>query len=127
MAAWAREAIRRAGRPGLHFASACSSAIGDIAACNPENGVRPSDGLMISVIAELITDFEALGKVAYALDYGCIKATHGGSVIGGWAGGPESSAVVSIADCAICLSAAAGACSCVGASSKDLRVTVPVE
>ncbi len=98
MAAWAREAIRRAGRPGLHFASACSSAIGDIAACNPENGVRPSDGLMISVIAEMKTDVEALAKVAYALDYGCIKATHGGSVIGGWAGGPESAAVVSIAD-----------------------------
>ncbi|MFH2110694.1 MAG: monomethylamine:corrinoid methyltransferase [Candidatus Bathyarchaeota archaeon] len=98
MASWAREAIRRAGRPGLHFVSACPSAIADIAACNPENGVRSSDGLMVSLIAELKTDYEALGKVAYALDYGCIRATHGGSVIGGWGGGPEGAAVVSIAD-----------------------------
>ena len=98
MASWAREAIRRAGRPGLHFVSACPSAIADIAACNPEDGVRKSDGLFISVTAELKTDYEALGKTAYALDYGCIRATHGGSIIGGWAGGPEGAAVVSIAD-----------------------------
>ena len=98
MAAWTREAIRRAGRPGLHFVSACPSAVADIAACDPENGVRRSDGLMISVTPELKTDYEALGKVAYALDYGCIRATHGGSIIGGWAGGPEGAAVVSVAD-----------------------------
>ncbi len=98
MASWTREAVRRAGRPGLHFVSACPSAIADIAACDPENGVRRSDGLMISLISELKTDYEALGKVAYALDYGCVKATHGGSVIGGWGGGPEGAAVVSIAD-----------------------------
>ena len=98
MAAWAREATRRAGRPGLHLVSACPSAVADIAACNPENGIRRSDALFISVTAELKTDYEALGKVAYGLDYGCIRATHGGSVIGGWAGGPESSAIVSIAD-----------------------------
>jgi len=98
MATWVREALRRAGRPGLHFASACPSAIADIAACSPEHGVRPTDGIMVSVIAELKTDYEALGKVAHALDYGCIRATHGGSVIGGWAGGPEGAAVVSIAD-----------------------------
>jgi methylamine--corrinoid protein Co-methyltransferase len=53
---------------------------------------------MISVTPELKTDYDALGKVAYALDYGCIKATHGGSIIGGWAGGPEGAAVVSVAD-----------------------------
>lgn len=98
MASWAREAIRRAGRPGLHFVSACPSAIADIAGCSPEDGVRRSDGLMISVTPELKTDYDALGKVAYALDYGCIKATHGGSIIGGWAGGPEGAAIVSIAD-----------------------------
>jgi methylamine--corrinoid protein Co-methyltransferase len=98
MAAWAREATRRAGRPGLHLVSACPSAIADIAACNPENGIRRSDGLMVSLISELKTDYEALAKVAHALDYGCLRGTHGGAVIGGWAGGPEGSAVVSIAD-----------------------------
>jgi len=98
MAAWVREALRRARRPGLHFISACPSAIADIAACSPEHGVRQTDGLMVSVIAELKTDYEALGKVAYAIDYGCIRATHGGSVIGGWAGGPEGATIVSIAD-----------------------------
>jgi len=98
MAAWAREALWRAGRPGLHLVSACPSAIADVAACNPENGIRRSDGLFISVTAELKTDYEALGKTAFALDYGCIRATHGGSVIGGWAGGPEGAAIVSIAD-----------------------------
>jgi methylamine--corrinoid protein Co-methyltransferase len=98
MAAWAREAVWRAGRPGLHFVSACPSAIADIAGCNQENGTRRSDGLMISLTAELKTDYEALAKVAFALDYGCIKGTHGGAIIGGWAGGPEGAAIVSIAD-----------------------------
>ena len=98
MATWAREAIRRAGRPGLHYVSACPSAIADIAGCNPLTGTRPSDGIMISVTSELKTNYDALSKVAYALDYGCVKCTHGGSIIGGWAGGPEGAAVVSIAD-----------------------------
>jgi methylamine--corrinoid protein Co-methyltransferase len=53
---------------------------------------------MVSLISELKTDYEALAKVAYALDYGCLRGTHGGAVIGGWAGGPEGSAVVSVAD-----------------------------
>jgi methylamine--corrinoid protein Co-methyltransferase len=98
MASCAREAMRRAGRPGLHFVSACPSAIADIAACNPEEGVRTTDGIMVSIISELKTDYEALGKVTFALEYGCIRATHGGSVIGGWGGGPEGAAIVSIAD-----------------------------
>jgi len=98
MASWVREAVRRAGRPDLHFVSACPSAIADIAGCNQENGTRRSDGLMISLTAELKTDYEALAKVAFALDYGCIKGTHGGAIIGGWAGGPEGAAIVSIAD-----------------------------
>ena len=33
-AGWAREALRRAGRPGLHLTSACPSAIADIASCD---------------------------------------------------------------------------------------------
>jgi len=35
MVSWVREAIRRAGRPGMHFASACRTAIANVAASDP--------------------------------------------------------------------------------------------
>ena len=99
-AQWAREAIRRAGRPGLHLASACPSGIADIASCDEAQGIRRTDALAISTTAELKTDYHALAKVTYSLDYGCLRYPYSCNVIGGWAGGAEGAAIVAIA-CAI--------------------------
>lgn len=98
MVSWVREALKRAGRPGLHFISACTSAIANVAACDPVQGLRRSDGIVSTIMPELKTDYENLNKVVYCHDYGCIKHVYNGAMVGGWAGGPEGALVVSIAN-----------------------------
>ena len=98
MATWVREAIRRAGRPGLHFISACTPAIANVAAADAVNGLRRSDGIVATIMPELKTDYENLNKVTFSHDYGCVKHIYNGGMIGGWAGGPEGALVVSIAN-----------------------------
>jgi methylamine--corrinoid protein Co-methyltransferase len=97
MAYWVREALRREGRPGLHFASACTAAIANVAASDPD-GLRRSDGIVATIMPELKTDYENLNKIVYSQDYGCVKHIYNGGMIGGWAGGPEGALVVAIAN-----------------------------
>jgi methylamine--corrinoid protein Co-methyltransferase len=98
MVSWVHEAIRRAGRPGMHFASACTTAIANAVACDPVEGVRRSDAIVSTILPELKTNYENLNKVVICHDYGCIKRVYNGGMIGGWAGGPEGALVVSIAN-----------------------------
>ncbi len=98
MVSWVREATRRAGRPGMHFISACTSAIANVAACDSVEGLRRSDGIVSTIMPELKTDYENLNKVVYSHDYGCVKHVYNGGMIGGWAGGPEGALIVSIAN-----------------------------
>ena len=98
MVSWVREAIRRAGRPGMHFISACTSAIANVAACDPNEGLRRTDGIVSTIMPELKTDYENLNKVVCCHDYGCVKHVYNGGMIGGWAGGPEGALIVSIAN-----------------------------
>ena len=95
-----REAMRRAGRPGLpilNLTSTSSSAVGTIAATGPQFGIRPSDGWMVGAVSELKSNYEALNKVAYLLNYGANVGAESGPVLGGYCGGPEGTAVVSTA------------------------------
>ncbi len=96
-AAWVREALRRVGRPGMHLISACPSGVADIAACNLEKDVRPSDSITIPTTTELKTDYDALSKVAHSVDYGCYRNPYWLPMIGGYAGGPEGAAIVGVA------------------------------
>lgn len=98
MVAWVRDAITRAGRPGLHFISACSAAIANVAACDPVTGLRRSDGIVATIMPELKTDYENLHKIVQAHDYGCLKHIYNGGMIGGWGGGPEGALLVAIAN-----------------------------
>ncbi len=98
MVSWVREAVRRAGRPGMHFISACTSAIANVMACDPGDGLRRSDGIVSTIMPELKTDYENLNKVVCCHDYGCLKHVYNGVMIGGWAGGPEGALIVSIAN-----------------------------
>jgi len=97
MVSWVREAIRRAGRPGMHFISACTPAIANVAACDPIEGLRRTDGIVSTIMPELKTDYENLDKAVFCHDYGCVKHVYNGGMIGGWAGGPEGALIVSIA------------------------------
>ena len=98
MTQWIREAITRAGRPGLHFKSACTAAIANVAASDSVEGLRRSDGIVATIMPELKTDYENLNKIVYSHDYGCVTHIYNGGMIGGWAGGPEGALVVAIAN-----------------------------
>lgn len=94
---WVREALRAAGRPGLHLLDGGCSAIASIAATADDNGLRKTDAFVLPTISELKVDYETLNKVAHSLSHGILRHSYWSIIIGGYAGGPEGAAVVGIA------------------------------
>jgi methylamine--corrinoid protein Co-methyltransferase len=95
-----RKALWKCGRPGLpimNLVSASSSAVGTIAAAYPTFGLRPSDGWLIDVIAEMRVDFETLNRLAFVLSIGGNIGSTALPILGGYAGGPEGTALVTTA------------------------------
>jgi len=96
----ARQALSRAGKPGLpimNCISTASSAIATIAASQPQFGLRPSDGWLRGTIAEMKVDYGVLSKGAYLLSWGANVGSETAPVLGGYAGGPEGTALVNTA------------------------------
>lgn len=97
-----REGLRRAGRPGMgiiNHMSSCAQGVSTIAASNPDFGARPSDGWLIAPHAELKVDYSSLNQVAYLTSWGANIGQEAGPIMGGYAGGPEGTAVVTTAYC----------------------------
>jgi len=85
-----REALRRAGRPGLpimNLISTAAAAVTTIAASAPQFGLRPSDGWLCGAKAEMKVDFGALNKVAYLLNWGANIGAETSAILGGYAVG----------------------------------------
>lgn len=96
----AREALRQAGRPGLpimNLISTAAAAVTTIAASAPQFGLRPTDGWLCSTIAELKMDFGTMNKIAYLLNWGANVGAETAPILGGYAGGPAGTAVLSTA------------------------------
>jgi len=99
---WIREAVRRAGRPGmpLFVAPGCAaSAAPAIAVINEERGVRRGDFLYAAILTELKTDYDRLNRAVAAVENGVHIATLLAPMIGGWAGRAEGAAVAGTAAC----------------------------
>ena len=95
-----REALRRAGRPGLpimNLISTAAAAVTTIAASAPQFGLRPTDGWLCGAISEMKIDFGAMNKVAYLLNWGANVGAETSPILGGYCGGPAGTAVVSTA------------------------------
>ncbi len=96
----ARNALRQAGRPGLAIGNCISTAGTDlaaIAASGPVSGLRPSDGWLVGAFAELKVKLGALNKTAYLLNWGANIGGESGPLVGGYAGGPAPTAVLTAA------------------------------
>ncbi|MDP7060832.1 MAG: monomethylamine:corrinoid methyltransferase [Candidatus Marinimicrobia bacterium] len=95
-----REAAQAAGRPGMGIHNLVSNAEQTdaiLAAVQADFGVLPNDGLAIAAISELKMDYERVKKVAFLRHSGHNKYGLYGPLMGGYAGGPESTAVVLVA------------------------------
>jgi methylamine--corrinoid protein Co-methyltransferase len=96
----AREACNRAGRQGIPIMNSLATAESDIAfaaALHPKFGMRDSDGYMICCMDPMKVDFARLNKAAVALSLGGHIGMCFGPLLGGYAGGPEGTAVSNVA------------------------------
>jgi methylamine--corrinoid protein Co-methyltransferase len=96
----AREACNRVGRQGIPIMNSLATAESDIAlaaATHPKFGMRASDGYMICCMDPMKVDFARLNKVAVALSLGGPIGMCFGPLLGGYAGGPEGTAVSNVA------------------------------
>lgn len=96
----AREAVRMAGRPGMHINDVAVplTCAGKMAAYDPESGLRPTDGILVSQMVEMKTDFDQLSRVAWLNNTGGVRVDLMTPLIGGLGGRAEGTAVVSVAD-----------------------------
>jgi len=90
-----REALRRAGRPGMPVVNEVASAVRatEHIACHAFGNPK-TDVLEIGTVHELKVDFDALNKVAYCQAVGNLTFAENGVILGGYAGGPAGVAVV---------------------------------
>lgn len=95
-----REALRRAGRPGLPIMNGigtAESAIALASGSHPDFGLRKTDGYMVAELAELKTDLDLLNRVALLQSLDVPIAGIYGPIYGGFAGGAEGTAITSAA------------------------------
>jgi len=96
----ARDAMRHAGRPGLPIGNciaAAGTSMATIAASAPQFGLRPSDGWLVGALAEMKVNMGVLNKTAYLSSWGANIGGESGPLVGGYAGGPEGTAVLNVA------------------------------
>lgn len=95
---YVREGLAREGRPGMPFVAGESSTtvLGDLAIMNPSY-MPPNNTHFVSTLNELKTDYTDLSKVMSAYEYGVHNINLIDAIIGGYAGGPEGAAVVTVA------------------------------
>jgi methylamine---corrinoid protein Co-methyltransferase len=95
----AREAVRKAGRPGMHINDVASplTCAGKISTINPEWGMRSTDGLLVSQMVELKTDYDQLSRAARMKSVGMHIVDLMTPLVGGLGGGPQGTAIVTVA------------------------------
>jgi methylamine--corrinoid protein Co-methyltransferase len=94
---WAREAVRRAGRPGIPICGHSVMALNEIACTNEEWGLRQTDPRAMVLLSELQVDDVTMTRLAYYLAYGCPIYVAFTPLVGGYGGDPAGTAIVAVA------------------------------
>jgi methylamine--corrinoid protein Co-methyltransferase len=95
-----RKAAEKVGKAdmGIHnVVGSATSTAAIIAANRSEFGIRKTDGFLVASLPEMKVDHERLNKVAHLLASGNLIGALYGPIMGGYAGGPEGTAVVTVA------------------------------
>lgn len=98
--AWLREGVRKAGRPGMAIAfyPINTRAPVMLAPIDPELGLRPTDGILLSTLPDVKVEQDYLAAAMVYEEYGCFKVNGGGGgSVGGFAGGTGGAIIESIA------------------------------
>jgi methylamine--corrinoid protein Co-methyltransferase len=97
--AWVREGVRKAGRPGaaivLYPISTAASSF--LAAIDPVAGLRPTDGLLLSVLPDVKVQYDLMTAALVYQSYGYFGISGSFGIAGGFAGGPEGAIIESLA------------------------------
>ena len=94
---WSREAVRRAGRPGMPITGHAVMALNEIACTNEAWGLRATDPRAMVLISELQVDDVTMTRLAYYQAYGCPIYLAFTPLVGGYGGDPAGTAIVAVA------------------------------
>jgi methylamine--corrinoid protein Co-methyltransferase len=94
---WTREALQRAGRPGLPVVGHAVMALNEIAVNNEEWGLRRCDPRAFAIISELQVDDVTMTRLVYYHSIGCSIYTSATPLIGGYGGGANGTAIIGVA------------------------------
>ena len=98
-AAVARDVVRKVGRPEMHINDVAVplTTAGKMSTVHPEWGLRSSDAFLVTQLPELKVDYDQLSRVPYMQSRGLYIVDLMTPLIGGLGGGPEGTAVVTVA------------------------------
>ncbi len=92
-----RKAVAAAGRPGMITINNAPTSGATIAMFSEEEGLRKSDGIMVTGMSECKLAYDDLDRSAFGLAMGMpIHGAHS-SVLGGFSGTPEGAAITAVA------------------------------
>lgn len=96
----ARTVLRKVGRPGMPlWRGPTPGAVANIAASSPEYGYRPCDSGNVVLLPQLKTNYKQLCKAAHYLQYGCTSYGQSQALVGGLAGGVDTTVITAVAGC----------------------------
>ena len=96
--AWMREGVRKAGRPGLAIVlyPITTRAAALMAPIDPVSGLRPTDGILLSILPDVKIEHDLLTAAIAYEDYGCFRLSGSFALAGGFCGGVEGALIEGI-------------------------------
>lgn len=96
--AWLREGIRKVGRPGaaIVYYPITTAASSFLATVDPVAGLRPTDGVLLSVLPDVKVQYDLITTALSLQSYGYFGISGSFGIAGGFAGGPEGAIIESL-------------------------------
>ncbi len=93
--AWMREGIRKAGRPGaaIVYYPISTAASSFLATVDPVAGLRPTDGVLLSVLPDVKVQYDLITAAIVLQSHGYFGISGSFGIAGGFAGGPEGAII----------------------------------
>jgi hypothetical protein len=96
--AWLREGVRKAGRPGaaIVYYPITTAASSFLATIDPVAGLRPTDGVLLSVLPDVKVQYDLITVALTLQSHGYFGISGSFGIAGGFAGGPEGAIIESL-------------------------------